>query len=77
MEASKIECDQAKTKSERARKNTDNILHTLREPLIVLSADLKILSAYHSFYNITKVTPREIVGNLIYSAWVKNLKQKR
>jgi len=33
LEASKIECDQAKTESERARKYTDSILDTLREPL--------------------------------------------
>ena len=76
LEASKIECDQAKTESERARKYTDSILDTLREPLLVVNADLKILSANRSFYNIFKVTPRETVGNLIYTAWVKKQKQK-
>ena len=76
LEASKIECDQAKTESERARKYTDSILDTLREPLPALNADLKILSANRSFYNIFKVTPRETVGNLIYTAWVMNQKQK-
>ena len=76
LEASKIECDQAKTESERARKYTDSILDTLREPLLALNTDLKILSANRSFYNICKVTPRETVGNLIYTAWVKNQKQK-
>ena len=76
LQASKIECDQAKTESERARKYTDRILDTLHEPLLVLNADLKILSANRSFYNIFKVTPRETVGNLIYTAWVKNQKQK-
>jgi nitrogen fixation/metabolism regulation signal transduction histidine kinase len=76
LEASKIECDQAKTESERARKYTDSILDTLRESLIALNADLKILSANCSFYNIFKVTPRETVGNLIYTAWVMNQKQK-
>ena len=76
LEASKIECDQAKTEFERARKYTDSILDTLREPLIVLNADLKILSANRSFYNIFKVTPMETVGNLIYTAWVKNQNQK-
>jgi len=76
LEASKIECDQAKTEFERARKYTDNILDTLRKPLLVLNADLKILSANRSFYNILKVMLREAVGNLIYTAWVKNQKQK-
>ena len=76
LEASKIECDQAKIESERARKYTNSILDTLREPLIVLNADLKILFANRSFYNIFKVTLRVTVGNLIYTAWVKNQKQK-
>ena len=76
LQASKIECDQAKTESERVCKYTDRILDTLHEPLLVLNADLKILSANRSFYNIFKVTPMETVGNLIYTAWVKNQKQK-
>lgn len=76
LEASKIECKQAKTESERARKYADSILDTLREPFLVLNADLKILFANRSFYNIFKVTPRETVGILIYTAWVKNQKQK-
>jgi nitrogen fixation/metabolism regulation signal transduction histidine kinase len=76
LEASKIECDQAKTEFERARKYTDSILDTLREPLLLLNADLKILTANRSFYNIFKVPLRETVGNLIYTAWVKNQNQK-
>jgi PAS domain-containing protein len=76
LKASKIECNQAKTESERARKYTDSILDILPEPFLVLNLDLKILFANRSFYNIFKVTPRESLGNLIYTAWVKNQKQK-
>jgi len=61
LEASKIECDQAKTEFDQARKYTDSILDTLREPLLVLNAGLKILSANRSFYNIFKVAPRVTV----------------
>ena len=67
LEASKIECDQAKHQSDRALKYNDSILETLREPLLVLNADLKILSANRSFYNIFKVTPKETIGKLIYN----------
>ena len=48
LEASKIECDQAKTESKWVRKYTDSILDTLREPLLLQNASPKILSANRS-----------------------------
>ena len=44
----------------------EDIVETVREPLIVLDSDLRILSANRSFYNSFKVTPEETIGNLIY-----------
>lgn len=44
----------------------ENIVESVREPLVVLSSDLKILSANHSFYDTFKVTPGATVGNFIY-----------
>ena len=44
----------------------ENIVETVREPLVVLNSDLKILTANHSFYDIFKVTPEETIGNFIY-----------
>ena len=41
-------------------------METVREPLVVLNSDLKILTANHSFYDTFKVTPKETVGNFIY-----------
>jgi len=38
----------------------------LREPLVVLNSDLKILTANQSFYDTFKVTPEETIGNFIY-----------
>jgi PAS domain S-box-containing protein len=49
-----------------AREYAENIVETLREPLVVLNFDLKILTANHSFYETFKVTPEETVGNFIY-----------
>jgi PAS domain S-box-containing protein len=40
---------------------------TIREPLLVLSAGLKVISANHSFYQTFKVTPKETEGKFIYS----------
>jgi len=44
----------------------ENIVETVREPLVVLNSDLKILTANHSFYNTFKVSPAETIGNFIY-----------
>jgi diguanylate cyclase (GGDEF)-like protein/PAS domain S-box-containing protein len=44
----------------------ENIVETVREPLVVLNSDLKILTANHSFYDTFKATPEETIGNFIY-----------
>src|SRR5665648_14677 len=49
-----------------ARIYTENIIETVREPLVALDKNLKVLSANQSFYSTFKVTPDETVGNLIY-----------
>ena len=45
---------------------TENIVETVREPLLVLNADMKIISANSSFYNTFKVNPGETIGSFIY-----------
>ena len=52
--------------SDDAREYAENIVETVREPLVVLNSDLKILTANHSFYDTFKVTPEETIGNFIY-----------
>ncbi len=49
-----------------AREYAENIVETMREPLLVLSSDLKILTANFSFYDTFKVTPEETIGKFIY-----------
>jgi len=49
-----------------AREYAENIVETVREPLVVLNSDLKILTANHRFYDTFKVTPQETIGNFIY-----------
>jgi len=49
-----------------AREYAENIVETVREPLVVLSSELKILTANQSFYHTFKVTPEDTVGNFIY-----------
>jgi PAS domain S-box-containing protein len=57
---------QLATEIQVAREYAENIVETLREPLVVLNSDLKILTANHSFYDTFKVTPEETIGNFIY-----------
>ncbi|MHB8277373.1 MAG: PAS domain-containing protein, partial [Candidatus Humimicrobiaceae bacterium] len=43
-----------------------DIIQTVREPLLVLDSDLRVISANRSFYNFFKVTPEETAGKHIY-----------
>ena len=45
---------------------SENIVDTVREPLLVLDSDLKILTANLSFYAVFKVIPENTIGNFIY-----------
>ena len=44
----------------------ENIINTVREPLIVLDGGLKVISASRSFYQHFRVDPEETVGRPIY-----------
>ena len=56
----------AEAESQRALEYAENIVETVREPLVVLNSNLEILTANHSFYDTFKVTPEETIGNFIY-----------
>jgi PAS domain S-box-containing protein len=49
-----------------AREYAESIIETVREPLVVLDTDLRIISVNHSFYQTFKVTPEDTAGKLIY-----------
>ena len=51
---------------EDARAYAENIIETMREPLIVLDTDLKVISANRSFYQTFKVNHKETQGQFIY-----------
>ena len=67
--------DQSKTKHTRIQKKAsldnaleyaESIINTVREPLIILDHDLKVITASRSFYDFFKVNPKETVGQFIY-----------
>ena len=49
-----------------ARRHAENIVEAVGEPLIVLDANLRVISANHSFYQTFQVTAEETEGQLIY-----------
>ena len=60
------ECQEMGTEVQDAREYAEDIVETVREPLVVLNSELKILTANHSFYETFKVTPEATIGNFIY-----------
>src|SRR5664280_2420662 len=51
----------------RSEEYAENIINTVREPLIVLDQDLRVVTASRSFYEFFKVKPEETEGQLIYN----------
>ncbi|MHB1346724.1 MAG: PAS domain-containing sensor histidine kinase [Candidatus Humimicrobiaceae bacterium] len=45
---------------------SESIINTIREPLIILDQDLRVVSASRSFFEFFKVNPKETLGQLIY-----------
>jgi len=45
----------------------ENIINTVREPLLVLDKDLRVVKVNRSFYDFIKVSPDETIGTLIYA----------
>jgi len=66
----KMELEDDRKRAERAvqeaREYAEGIAGTVREPLVVLDAELRVISANRSFYQTFKVTSEESEGRLIY-----------
>jgi PAS domain-containing protein len=52
---------------EKVQKYAESIVETIREPFIVLTSDLRVITANHSFYDRFHVTPGETEGRFVYS----------
>jgi nitrogen-specific signal transduction histidine kinase len=59
---SKIKFKSTKEASELA----ENIINTVREPLLLLDKDLRVVKASRSFYDFFRVSTGETIGTLIY-----------
>lgn len=49
-----------------ARDYAENIVDTVREPLVVLDAEMKVISASRSFFKYFLVQPEETIGRYLY-----------
>ena len=49
-----------------ARQFAENIVDTIRQPLLVLNSDLRVMSANRSFYHAFRVSQSKTEGELIY-----------
>ena len=52
--------------AQETRVYAESIVETVREPLVVLDADLNVISANRSFYEAFKVKPDETEGQFLY-----------
>jgi two-component system CheB/CheR fusion protein len=57
---------QAERNIKAARDYAVSIVETVREPLVILDADLRVISANGSFYQAFQVEPEEVEGQLLY-----------
>jgi PAS domain S-box-containing protein len=67
MQAEMTERKRVEEDFTRAQKHAESIVETIREPLLVLTADLKVISANQTFYETFKVIPEKTEGRFIYS----------
>jgi two-component system CheB/CheR fusion protein len=66
LEKVRKELEIAKLSEDEIREYAESIINTIREPLIAMDQDLRVVSASRFFYKVFKVNPEETVGQLIY-----------
>jgi two-component system cell cycle sensor histidine kinase PleC len=66
LEKTRKELEATKIAEDEAREYAESMINTVREPLLVLDQDLRVVTASRSFYEVFKVNPKETVEQLIY-----------
>jgi formate hydrogenlyase transcriptional activator len=66
LQAQIAERKRAEEAFEKAQEYTESIMETIREPLVVLTPDLKVITANRSFYETFQVAPKETEGIFIF-----------
>jgi two-component system CheB/CheR fusion protein len=66
LEKTRKELEVIKKTADEVSEFAESIVNTIREPLISLDKDLRVVTVSRSFYDFFKVKPEETVGQLIY-----------
>jgi PAS domain S-box-containing protein len=66
LKAASKELAATKISEDAAHEYSDSLINTVREPLIALDQDLRVVSASRSFYEFFRVNPKDTIGQLIY-----------
>ena len=66
LERTRKELAVIKQSADEASEFAESVINTVREPLITLDQDLRVVTVSRSFYEVFKVKPEETVGQLIY-----------
>ena len=66
LEKTRKELAVIKKSADEASEFAESVINTVREPLISLDQDLRVVTVSRSFYEFFKVKPEETVGQLIY-----------
>jgi two-component system CheB/CheR fusion protein len=66
LEKTRKELEATKIAEDEAREYAESMINTVREPLLVLDQNLRVVTASRSFYGVFKVKPEETVQQLIY-----------
>jgi signal transduction histidine kinase len=66
LEMQNKELKQSQYDINKALEQADSIVNTVREPLVVLDDNIRVISANSSFYETFKVNPLETEGKLVY-----------
>ena len=56
----------AKKSDNMSQEFSQSMIDTIREPLIALDQDLRVVAVSRSFYEVFQVNPKETMGELIY-----------
>ncbi len=66
LENTRKELEVIKKSADEASEFAESVINTIREPLLALDQDLRVVKVSRSFYDFFKVRPEETVGELIY-----------
>jgi PAS domain S-box-containing protein len=66
LETARLELAEAKKIDDEVGEFAENIIDTIREPLLLLNSNLRVVKANRSFYKFFRVNQENTIGKLIY-----------